>query len=616
MTKIHLLPPAEINKIAAGEVVERPASIVKELIENALDAGATRIEVQINNGGKDGIHVIDNGCGMSPEDALLACEQHATSKIASIDDLAHTTSYGFRGEALASIAAVSTLQLTTRESTAQLGTQIFWENGVIKKQEDVAYPAGTRISVQNLFDVIPARKKFLKTTETEFYQIQQLMHAYAYAHHTVHIKFLHNDRLVYNVPPTTQKKDRIAQLWDAYSIQHLLTIDETSPTAHAHVHGFVSDHMYGRYNSAQIFVFANNRWIKNQSLVRAIIKGYRHVHQPGKYPAAILFIETDQTLLDINIHPRKEDVRFVHVRALENFTQNAIQTQLETLVRQHLHAPINQQAPISNISTARQASSTAQFYTPSQTQAPNTQPEEKLASTNLNCSEQKKTEITSEYIQQNIKTNTSKSVEAVPVILGQYAHTYIMLEHEHGLVFVDQHAAHERIIYEQLEKNFQHIETIPLLFPHTIHANTHDVNLFEQRQEIFAQHGIIGHTLGPDSICISALSWYAKNSTLSELILSILDHIRQQDVHEVHALHTMIRTRMSCAAAVKAGDLLTQEKMTEIITNLASCTNNLTCPHGRPTTWLLPLQELKKKFKRDYASDNTQNLLFTRLTTD
>lgn len=582
MEKIRLLSQNEVAKIAAGQVVERPVSIVKELIENSIDAGATRIDIYVEHGGKDLIRVVDNGCGMCPQDAQLAFAQHTTSKISILDDLNSLTSYGFRGEALASIAAVSHMQLITKESTVQTGTRIIVERSQLMNSETVACPDGTEIEISKLFDAVPARKKFLKTVETEFNQIQNLVHAYVLAHEQVHMRLFHDGKLIHNCPPVNTLEARLAQLWDIYSVQHMCMVQKDFASIGIGLNGLISDHAYGRYNSAHIYLFVNKRWIKNTALVRALIKGYANIHQPGKFPAALIFITTDPSLIDVNIHPRKEEVQFVHACALEKSLQALVQEQLEERVRTQLR----EFSPASGPFVCKQEDLYACTV-----KTDNLAPEQEPVF----------------FTQKNIALSSEQSINAR--IIGQYHNTYIMLEQEDGIIFIDQHAAHERIIYQELANQFEHVPTMPLLFAQMMSITEYDIYLFRQHQTILACHGVIADIIGPDRLAITAISLYLKNTAITEVVRALLDDLHTSNgEQDVACVHHAIRARMACAAAVKAGDVLLPEKMREIVQQLERCQNKLTCPHGRPTTWLLQRTELEKKFKRDYIQKHESRL--------
>ncbi len=335
MAKIKQLSPHEAQKIAAGEVVERPANIVKELIENSIDAGATRITVYIEDGGKRLIRVVDNGCGMDLADAQICFDRHATSKITHVDQLESIDTFGFRGEALASIASVSKITLITKEENVLEGTKIIVNTNTIVETNSVACVTGTDISVQNLFDNVPARKKFLKATQTEWRAIQLLFNAFCFDYSHIHFLLFSDGKQILNCPATTILKNRALQLWEPSTHNHLLELQADTNSVIS-LSGVISDHQHYRYDRSGIYFFVNKRWVKNQHLSSAFIKGYANVLAAGKYPVAAVHITVPSNEVDINIHPRKEEVKFLHPRRVEQALQQAVKATLEKNLSQHL----------------------------------------------------------------------------------------------------------------------------------------------------------------------------------------------------------------------------------------------------------------------------------------
>ncbi len=592
MAQIKALAPEEIKKIAAGQVVERPATVVKELVENALDAGATEITLFLRDGGNSFIRVVDNGSGMSPEDARMACATHATSKITHVDDLQTLTTYGFRGEALASIAAVSTLTLVTREQSSTLGVKLVLNYGNAELHEDVACQIGTDISVNALFDNIPARKKFLKNPETELRIINTLMQSFIIAHQHVHFKIFHNDAIINNCPPVTHLTDRFMQLWDGYCAQQLLSFDFTDQTITVSGSGVISRMQYLRYNTAHIFLFINKRWIKNINLMRSILKGYAGALPQGRYPVAALFIQTNPALIDINIHPRKEEIKFVYEHKIEQLVQQAIKSTLaHTLTRQ-----IQTQAPISWQHPASPQNADIQPHTPSSfvQQPPASEP---IFTPGRVIPED---ELFPAPNTQQIPTTHLRSYR----FIGQCYQTYLLLEKDSELIFIDQHAAHERILYERIINTREPVQPIALLFPHTISLAPKALALLTKNTNLLTQHGIIGDCMGSDRFVIKQVPVYLKHINLSELIHDIVRFLQDsenQDDRFIQHFNNNICTQMACKAAVKAGDELSIEKIYEILDQLETIENRTTCPHGRPTVWSISKSELEKKFRRDYS---------------
>jgi len=356
MQKIKKLTAQEARKIAAGEVVERPANIVKELVENSIDSGATTISIWIISAGKKLIRVVDNGCGMSKEDALICFEHHATSKITTIEDLNTLSTFGFRGEALSSISSVSKVTLITQSENDKEGTLVELEDGKIVNQQNVATSQGTDISIKDLFYNVPARLKFLKQDDTEWRQIVNLFCALALSYKEIHFKLFHDDKLVYNCPPSSDLKNKLVQLWDHNFAENMMELDMTDPSTtlslrsgrtgqkdtHSElpasrvaegisrdkpfeqlsISGLISKNNFFRYNRSQIFFFVNGRWVKNNSLSKSLIKGYLNVLPQDRFPAAFIFISIDPTQIDVNIHPRKEEVQFLYPKKIEQLILN------------------------------------------------------------------------------------------------------------------------------------------------------------------------------------------------------------------------------------------------------------------------------------------------------
>lgn len=593
MSKIQILPPHEIKKIAAGEVVERPANVVKELLENSLDAGATFITIYVEDGGKKLIRVIDNGCGMSADDAERAFEQHATSKIVGVDDLQTLQTFGFRGEALSSIASVSHVTIVTKEKEADIGVKLELAYSALAKKEETAAPDGTDITIHDIFSNIPARKKFLKATETEWHQIVLLFQASVLAHQHIHFKLFHDDRLIHNCPPVDSPKTRILQLWNQQMAEQMLEISLDDQSINLSVSGCLSNHHYARYNTAQIFFFVNSRWIKNQPLMKAALRGYSDVHQQGRYPSVFIFMKTDPGLIDVNIHPRKEEVQFFHAHKIEQLLQKKIHDQLNDYVRMTLQhtEPVHQDMPPNREMFASPSNFRTDF---------SRQPFYSVVPT-----------VEKSFTSQSTLTSTWRPIETQSVLttlsyqlIGQFHQTYILLEKDDGLLMIDQHAAHERILYELFKKRFDQVESMKLLFPHTVTFDEDSMALLMKNQQLLARHGIIGDQMGADRFVIKSVPIYLKNADLASLIKEIITFLNEAQGLESDQflvfITKKINAQMACKAAVKAGDELTREKMEEIINQLEQTENRLTCPHGRPTIWFLSLSEIEKKFRRDY----------------
>ncbi|MDP3889288.1 MAG: DNA mismatch repair endonuclease MutL [bacterium] len=366
MPKIKILPLHEAQKIAAGEVVERPANIVKELIENALDAAATTISVHIEDGGKKLIRVIDTGCGMDVQDAQLCFDKHATSKITHVDALEHINTFGFRGEALASIAAVSKITLITKERDTTEGTKVTVEQNTVIDTQPVSANTGTDIAVHDLFYNIPARKKFLKVRDTEWRHILHLVQAFCLDYPEIHFKLFSDGKQIINCPATQNIRARCAQVWDQHISSDMLTIEAHREDNTFSILGIITNHQQFRYDRNTIFFFVNKRWVKDFKLSNALLKGYQNVLPHGKYPTACISITVDPTLVDINIHPRKEEVKFMHPRLIEQLIQQTVKQALEIHISANLNPKVMNTADmaISTPSTSFFSSHPSRSFTP------------------------------------------------------------------------------------------------------------------------------------------------------------------------------------------------------------------------------------------------------------
>ena len=621
MGTIKRLSEHEAQKIAAGEVVERPANIVKELIENAIDAQATRVTIHIEDGGKKLIQILDDGCGIAHEDRLLAFERHATSKVSTIDDLDTVGTFGFRGEALASIASVARVTLTTKTAQAKVGIQVTVCGSALEEEKEVACLQGTQIAIKDLFFNLPARHKFLKKRETEWRHILGIVQAFCLDYHDIHFKLFSEGKLHLNCAPTSSLAQRVQQLFAVSHESDLISVEAEHPTGALRVSGTISKPHTVRYDRGGLFLFVNRRWITNHHLVRALLKGYDTTLPPGKYPIGALHISIDPTFVDVNVHPRKEEVKFIHPRIVENTITHAVTAGLEASVTKQIQPTIssptnsysqpispqseytfthktNPTTPHTPIITSLEQTTEpfvpfdfstlpAQVKTPAQ---PGPEPIQKFT-------EQKPLPSTQEQA-----TNTHIANDTGAQLIGQYHNTYILAHTDDGLLIVDQHAAHERILYEKFGARFEEIPTISLLFPQTISLSIEQIQAIIPHLNLLKQNGIVAEPFGDDSIIIRSTPVHLKDTPLTELIQEALGFIAEYEHLDETAftktLHEKLRAQMACKAAIKAGDTLDTTKMSELLRTLANTNNRFSCPHGRPTSITLTLDELEKKFKR------------------
>jgi len=637
MAKIKQLLPHEAQKIAAGEVVERPANIVKELVENSIDAGATRISISVQDGGKQSIRIVDNGCGMDYTDAQICFDRHATSKITRVDELESLNTFGFRGEALASIASVSQITLITKEDHTLEGTKIVIDANVITENTSVACTTGTDITVHNLFANVPVRKKFLKTTQTEWHSIQLLFNAFCFDYPHIHFLLVSDGKQILNCPATPTLKNRALQLWEPSTHNHLIKLHAGESTTLS-FSGVISDHQHYRYDRSNIYFFVNKRWVKNQHLSSAFIKGYANVIPAGRYPIAAIHITVPTNEVDINIHPRKEEVKFLHPRRVEQALQQAVKAALEKNLSHQLKKDVTFQ-PASNYSqpsrevfpfvsfdklrtNGMEAFSTKQDQSiwtnkiqrdPFVVSLPN-HTNDQVAAPQLMVPDDNPFPLNETQLPLEERNNTEYYAPAEHYrLIGQYNTTYLLVEKEEGLFLVDQHAAHERILYELFSSNFNNVATIQLMFPQIITLSPYDINLITPHLDIFTTNGIIIEQCASDQLIVQSLPVHLKDQSLTDIVRETISWItdptslyelrRAGDIHENEQdlkklLNNKLQAQMACKAAVKAGDTLTQEKMEQLLRDLEKTANRFSCPHGRPTGWLLSLNEIEKKFKR------------------
>ena len=709
MGRIQRLSPLEAQKIAAGQVVERPCNVVKELVENAYDAGATQIDLEFDDAGKKRICIVDNGSGMSAEDARFSIEKHATSKITSVDDLAHITTFGFRGEALASIAAVSHMKLITRETDQLHALQITVADGSIVHETLCAHNAGTSIEVRDLFYNMPARQKFLKRRETEWNQIHHFLQAFCLSHCMVAVTVTHDKHRVMHCPITQSLRDRCAHIWGRPIVHELIDLPDTQASNGLSISGIVSNHQHARYDRSGIFFFVNNRWVQNTALARSLLKAYQNVLPAGRYPIGCIFITIDQREIDINIHPKKEEITFLHPRIVETLIQDTVKKALEqnltglvkksvhltsgllpdgTIQRMHSFAPhqapawyiqnqrLSNESPVfrsvsddiastkggeltsleqipvfqidqygqlieSSVCTPRvipvetgiqsslihafqlgklrRAGHLRNFSTACHTQQSLSLTEnhfEEQSHSNTISSEQKEWQTQSPnkqqeppYTQEQLYAqaqshvqSTMLDVEYASTIIGQYAKTYILVERADGLWMVDQHAAHERVLYEAFSQSQHAPATVQLIVPHVVTLARDQLAQLEPHLDILRSNGFGVDVCGFDQLAISITPVHAKNMPLDELVRQCVSWIHEYQSYTAEEFSKVInhhmRAQMACKAAVKAGDELSQQEMVDILEKLEQAPNKLTCPHGRPTGWLMSLYEIEKKFKR------------------
>jgi DNA mismatch repair protein MutL len=607
---IHQLSASLVNRIAAGEVIERPASVVKELVENALDAGATDITVEVSDGGRELIRIVDNGHGIPPADLPLAFASHATSKLIDDEDLFRISTMGFRGEALASIGAVSHARILSRTMEPDaIAYEIFNRGGEITAAQAAAGNAGTSIEVRNLFFNVPARRKFLKGTATEFGYISEIVLRTALPFPGVSFKLLHNGRSVLNLPVTTAE-DRLLAGWPDEFREHRLTVE--SRDAELILRGIIGLPDLARPTMKYQHLFLNGRPIRDKTMQHALREAYRGLTEPGRFPAAVLLLTVPAGDVDVNVHPTKSEVRFRDSGRIHGLVHSAVR---ETLLKSNLApraAPalpesddpvrLDMQARLAAFfkgSLAGAATESADLSPPSNDVAPTRQPAPSPLAPQPAPMQMRSAPRES-------MLPASAAAPALPQALApgqamQLHNSYLVAESDDGLVIIDQHALHERIMFEELLARVTSgpLESQRLLIPRTLPASARQIAVLEQIGPLLQRLGIEAAPFGPDAVAVQAFPSFLDKLEPADFVGDLLERGEQEllDLSEEELLHEVL-DMMSCKAAVKAGDPLSAAEIGALLSRRELIERSSNCPHGRPTTLRLSLRDLEKQFKR------------------
>ena len=592
MGRIRLLPDTVASQVAAGEVVERPASVVKELVENSIDAGAREIEVLIRRGGISLVRVIDDGCGMDRDDALLSLERHATSKIRFAADLQAVATLGFRGEALPSIASVSRFRLTTREPHAIAGTEIIVNGGKIDIVRDSGEAPGTQVEVRSLFYNLPARRKFLRSENTESRNIEHQIHLQAIGHPQIAFTLLREDRLVFQLPVTATLSDRIRDLYGAELLERLIQLDGNA-SGKIQISGFIGQAGLSRQTRAQQLIFVNGRAIESGLITAAIREGYHTALMKGQYPVTFLFLNLDPAAVDVNVHPAKREVRFRDPTAVREAIVHSVQ---QTLERGRTKWQEKFRAPIAPLSSAPDKV-TVDLTLRSEVTSPDASQRELPAVAGFVAPGPflKPHEVSS---QRSIKPDSNQQQFQIIGVLNKL---YVLMENVNGLVLVDQHAAHERILFEELRRRMEE-EGVPaqkLLLPHTFDLPPRDADWVERNMSILQKMGIGIESFGPNTFKIDSLPAFLNASNSTQFMRKVIDDLNNASTSSsAMRLGEETIAKTVCRHAVKANDPLRYPEVEKLIRDLLDCEMPYCCPHGRPTMIQISLAELEKKFGR------------------
>jgi DNA mismatch repair protein MutL len=616
-SSIHVLPEALSNQIAAGEVVERPASVVKELIENSIDAEATRIQIEIQAGGKSLIKVTDNGLGMSGEDAPLAFARHATSKIAHPQDLEVIHTLGFRGEALPSIASVAKVRLSTASDENQGGTLVSVEGGTMAPVKDIACPRGTTLEVAQLFYNTPARKKFLKGDSTEFSHISQVVTQQALANPHIQFNLKHNGREIINTLPTDQLLYRIAELFGADLAKELVTVNRES--GNYKLQGYISSPIYTRSNRSAQFCFINQRFIRDKVILHATQQGYSHLLPKGRHPVIFLDLSMDPKLLDVNVHPSKAEVRFAFQQEVHQLVSEEVRNALSRNEKASLTA--SQEEPDSRV--AESVVGYASYSSPKGQQVHAFQPPTRNDA-NLYSAPRLHQPLSNamETMYKPHGENTHRPVASadqkamyydqkpVPVSslifsefqpLGQLDNSFIVLQGKKGMVIIDQHVAHERILYERFRdaaKN-KKVDVQQLLFPISVEFSPGESELLGLHLEKLAAWGLELEAFGKNEFLLRSVPAILKNNDHEQILRDIVELLpRQGETQVLQEKYEDILIMMSCRNAIKVNHPLGPDQIAKLISDLEQTELPFTCPHGRPIALFYDIEDLLRKFLR------------------
>lgn len=594
-TKIQVLSKDVASRIAAGEVIERPAAVVKELIDNSVDAGSHLIAIDIKGGGLGLIRVTDDGEGMSRVDLPLAFERHATSKLRSDRDLVSITTMGFRGEALPSIASVSDVIITTATRQDAIGAQLTLRGGVAQRVADAPAVPGTRIEVTDLFRHQPARKKFLKSLATEFSHISHVVQQAALAWPSIHFRLIHNEEDVLNYPATTSDRDRILQVYRPTFLDH--TVEVRGRIAGLAVNGYVIDPVHARASKQPQDLFVNRRPVRNATVFHAITEGYGSFLSKGHYPTFVLFVNIDPDRIDINVHPTKKEIRFAETDAVHRLIRHTIRHALGGEERKTVLGLGQPAAP--RVFVDRQHAD----VTPDE-------PPAALGGGPIGATLRSGPGLSSEVppsegaqlvMSENNAEPYQRAAEVEIVPLGQLHRTYLVAQVGRELQVIDQHTAHERVLFERLWRNWQarEIPSQPLLIPEPVELSAQHGTLLRKHLGELERLGLMIEPFGASAVAICAVpSGIGKVDGIA-LVQDILDDLREWDsVSSLDMRVHPVLASLACHGAVRAGRAMASEEIRELIRDWLQEGLIMTCPHGRRTAFRLSTDELDKIFGR------------------
>ena len=617
MSKIKLLPPRLANQIAAGEVVERPASVIKEMLENSLDAGASRIDVDIENGGIKTMRIRDNGHGIDRDDLALALSRHATSKIYVLDDLEAVGTLGFRGEALASVSSVSRLTLTSSVNDSAQGWAAKAEGQEMSTELTPApHQQGTTVEVRDLFFNTPARRKFLRTEKTEFNRIEEVVKRLALANFDVTFELRHNQRTIHSLRAGTseaEKNRRVAQICGPAFMENALTVD--IERSGLRLWGWVALPTFSRSQADLQHFYVNGRAIKDRLVSHAVKQAYSDVLYHGRHPAFVLYLEIDPATVDVNVHPTKHEVRFRDGRNVHSFIYSSLHhaladvrpddqlttasslavaagigtdaSQQQTIVDQQ-SMPLAAATLANTAGNPSSAYSSLPHYPPTDTDTPQIREALNFYGQAASSSPE-------------MAAETSQEIPPLGYAIAQLKGIYILSENAQGLIVVDMHAAHERVVYERMKSAFDqgNVQAQPLLVPQTLAVSEKEVTCIESHQAVFQQLGFVVETAGPESLLIRQIPVSLKNANVEQLVRDVLSDLIQYGSSDRIKQHiNELLSTMACHGSVRANRTLSVPEMNALLRDMEATERSGQCNHGRPTWMHFSLAEIDKWFMR------------------
>lgn len=624
---IRILDQETIQKISAGEVIHRPGNLIKELVENSIDAKASRVQVNIKNGGIDYVQVSDNGCGMTPEDMKLAVLPHSTSKLSSFSDLEVLTTMGFRGEALASIKAVCQLTVISKTNEQEIGQEHVYINNQLSEYTELGMNTGTVVRCENLFENIPVRKKFLKSSQAEGNYVTEIMYRLAIGNPHVEIQYVKDDKVIFQTNPKDGLRGNLARLFGNDYASNLLPFEIQNE--HFSITGYISNSRYYRGNRSMQYIYVNHRYIQDDNIKSRIEECYQGLIPNGRFPAFQLFINLDASLIDVNIHPNKEKIKFSFDHKLFNvlkeeinsllYEKHAVPNMIQENVKKHKKGIMNLSDYIEKYNQNSIKSNSDINTIPSVYEKENLKYEVKnnvqtepsksirfnfdLTTTKEESSNYYETFLKNRenYLEQENKKKKKEFFDSLQII-GVVFDTYIVCQQRNPqkLVFIDQHAAHERIMYEKYCFQYKNksVDSQLLLTPMILNLKQDEFELCLSRQEMFKNLGYDLREFGPQSIAVNAVPMILGYPKGEGMILDLIDSFKTAVSIDPGFVESKIIS-MSCKSAVKGGNVLGKLELNSLIEQMGRADNPYTCPHGRPTLVELTQSDLEKIFLRN-----------------